>query len=165
MGSDGIGEEGIVVVEVGKSLVVVLLAFDAMNHILKRRIRSTSVATTARVSTKIMAGDFVSEVNDEGVEGAIESVHLVLLVMVGVDDGKVVEMYVPQETNLLSKASPSYEELLPLVISLDPPPTIFHHRSYSIALKSLLGLSFVGHTRLRLLSHPTRNSVPSGRDY
>ena len=81
MGSDGIGEEGIVVVKVRKSLVVVLLAFDATNHILKQRIRSTSVATTARVSTKIMAGDFVSEVDDESVEGAIESIHLVLLVV------------------------------------------------------------------------------------
>ena len=49
-------------------------------------------------------------------------------------------MYVPRETNLLFKVSPSYEELSPLATSLDSPPTSLHHRPYSIALKSLLDL-------------------------
>ena len=111
-----------------------------------------------------MTGDFVLKVDDEGVTRAIKGVHW-WMVVDGSDDGKVVEMYVPQETNLLSKASPSYEKLLPLVTSLDSPPTFLHHRPHSIALKSLLGPSFIGHMRLLLLIHPTRNSVPSGRDY
>ena len=46
-----------------------------------------------------------------------------------VDDGKVVEMYVPRETNLLFKVSPSYEELPPLDTSLDSPPTFLRGRS------------------------------------
>ena len=75
MDSDGVGEEGVVVVQIRKSLVVVLLALDTMNHILKQRIRSISVATAAIVSTKIMTGDPVSEVDDESVEGAIKSIH------------------------------------------------------------------------------------------
>ena len=75
MGSNGKDEEGVVVVKVGKSLVVVLVVLDATNHILKRRIRSTSVTTTASVSAKIMTGDFVLEVDDEGVTRAIKGVH------------------------------------------------------------------------------------------
>ena len=75
MGSDGVGEEGVVVIQIGKSLVVVLLALDATNHILKRRIRSISVTTAAIMSTKIMAGDLVSEVDDESIEGAIKSIR------------------------------------------------------------------------------------------
>ena len=80
MGSNGKGEEGVVVVEIGKSLVVVLVVLDTTNDILKRRIRSASVTTTASMSAKIMTGDFVLKVDDEGVEGAIESVHWWLLV-------------------------------------------------------------------------------------
>ena len=75
VGSNGKDEEGVVVVKVGKSLVVVLVVLDATNHILKRRIRSTSVTTTASVSAKIMTGDFVLEVDDEGVTRAIKGVH------------------------------------------------------------------------------------------
>ena len=75
MGSNGVGKKGIVVIQVGKSLIVVLLTSDATNHILKRRIRSTRVTTAAIVTTKIMMGDSVLEVNDESVEGAIESIH------------------------------------------------------------------------------------------
>ena len=83
MGSNGKGEEGVVIVKVGKSLVVVLVVLDATNHILKRRIRSTSVTTTASMSAKIMMGDFVLKVDDEGVTRAIKGVHWLLVVDVG----------------------------------------------------------------------------------
>ena len=62
---------------------MVLVVLDATNHILKRRIRSTSVTTTASLSAKIMTGDFVLEVDDEGVTRAIKGVHGELVVDVG----------------------------------------------------------------------------------
>ena len=94
-----------------------------------------------------------------------EALKVFIGVLVGsgsLDDGKVVEMYVPRETNLLSKASPSHEELSPLVISLDPRPTFLHHHLYSIALKSLLDLlSTRSHTAL--ITQPSHTGLHSLR--
>ena len=75
-----------------------------------------------------------------------------------VDDGKVVEMCVPRETNLLFKVSPSYEELLPLDTSLDSLPTSLHHRPYSIALKSLLDLTST-RSHMALVAQPSHTEL------
>ena len=54
---------------------MVVCAFDVTYHILHRRIRSTRVNPAVITSTGIVAGDPVSEVDDEGVGGGIERVH------------------------------------------------------------------------------------------
>ena len=107
VGSNGKDKEGVVVEKVGKSLVVVLVVLDATNHILKQRIRSTSVTTTASVSAKIMAGDFVLEVDGEGVTRAIKGIHWWLLIVVdGLDDGKLLRCTSLKRLTFYSKSLP-----------------------------------------------------------
>ena len=54
---------------------VVVSCLRTTYQILNRRIRSTRVATIAIMITEIMAGDTMTEVDDESVFGFIESVH------------------------------------------------------------------------------------------
>ena len=141
MGPYGESKEGVVVVEVRKRLRMEFPPLDMMYHVRKRRIRSAKVATAVIESAKIVTGDAMTEVDDESRIGGGKSVHRELVVVV-LSVGKVVEMYVPRESNLLFKVSPSYEELLPLVTSLGLLPTFLHHHPYSVALKSLLDPPF-----------------------
>ena len=67
-------KEGVVVVVRGKR-VIVISGLRTTYQILNRRIRSARVAMIAIVITEIMAGDTVTEVDDESVFGSIESVH------------------------------------------------------------------------------------------
>ena len=75
VGPHGKAEEGIVVVEVGKSLRMKLPPPDVTYHIHKRRIRSPSIAMAEVESVKIVTGDAKAEVNDEGIIGGCQGVH------------------------------------------------------------------------------------------
>ena len=55
--------------------VIVISCLRTTYQILNRRIRSARVAMIAIVITEIMAGDTVTEVDDESVFGSIESVR------------------------------------------------------------------------------------------
>ena len=74
MSSYGETKEGVVVVIRGKRVIIVSCLCTTY-QILNRRIRSTRVATIAIVITEIMAGDTMTEVDDESVFGSIKSVH------------------------------------------------------------------------------------------
>ena len=82
MGPHGKAEEGVVIVEVGKSLRMELLSPDVTYHIRKRRIRSPSVAMADIKSAKIVTGDVKTEVDDEGIIRGGKSVHRELVVVV-----------------------------------------------------------------------------------
>ena len=85
MGPYGKGEEGIVVVKVGKRLRIEFPPLDMTHHVRKIRIRSAKIATAAVKSAKIVTGDAMTEVDDESIVGGCESVHreLVVVVLVG----------------------------------------------------------------------------------
>ena len=74
MSSYGETKEGVVVVIRGKRVIMVS-CLRTTYQILNRRIRSSRVATIAIMITEIMAGDTMTEVNDESVFESIESVH------------------------------------------------------------------------------------------
>ena len=75
VGPHGKAEEGVVVVEVGKSLQIELPPPDVTYHVCQRRIRSPSVAMAEVESAKIMTGDAKTEVDDEGIIGRCQGVH------------------------------------------------------------------------------------------
>ena len=75
VGPHGKTEEGVVVVEIGKSLRMELSPPDVTYHIQKRRIRSPSVAMAEIKSAKIVTGDVKAEVDNESIKGSGQSVH------------------------------------------------------------------------------------------
>ena len=74
MTSYGETKEGVVVVIRGKRVIMVS-CLRTTYQILNWRVRSTRVATIAIMITEIMAGDTMTEVDDESVFGSIKSVH------------------------------------------------------------------------------------------
>ena len=68
MSPHGKEEEGVVVVEIGNSLRMVLPSLNMTNHIRKRRIRSAKVVMAAIERAKIVTGDTKPEVDDESIK-------------------------------------------------------------------------------------------------
>ena len=65
MSPHGKEEEGVVVVEIGNSLRMVLPSLNMTNHIRKRSIRSAKVVMAAIERAKIVTGDTKPEVDDK----------------------------------------------------------------------------------------------------